>query len=210
MTLDQALAELPILAILPGLAPEHARGVGRALFEAGVRALEVPLRHPGAFASIEILVDELGEQALIGAGTVMSSGQVQDLAGVGARLVVSPHLDPDVLRAALSLGMEAVPGVMTPTEALMALESDVSALKLFPASVVGPAFAAALRPLLYRPVPMLAVGGVRPATARAWMNAGCAGLGLGTGLYRPGEEPEIVADRVNDYKRALAPRGDSP
>jgi 2-dehydro-3-deoxyphosphogalactonate aldolase len=204
MTLEQALSQLPILAILPGLEPDQAGPIGRALVEAGVRALEVPLRHPRAFESIEVLLGELGDRALVGAGTVMSIGQVEDLHHLGARLVVSPHLDPEVVEAAVSLGMEAVPGVMTPTEALMALESRVSALKLFPASVIGPAFPRALAPLLHRPVPMLAVGGVRPESARAWMDAGCAGLGLGSGLYRPGQTPGIVTDRVHEYRQILA------
>ena len=203
MRLEEALSELPLVAILPGLPPEEAARIGGALVEAGVRAIEVPLRHPSAFEAVERLIESCGQEALIGAGTVMSAGQVEDLASLGAKLVVSPHLDPNVVEAALALGLEAVPGVMTPTEALMALESQVSALKLFPAQVLGPAFAAALKPVLSRPVPMLAVGGVRPATAKAWLEAGCAGWGLGSSLYHPGDSPEIVQERVQAYKEIL-------
>lgn len=200
--LRRGLDELPLVAILRGLRPEEAVAVGTALVEAGFRILEVPLNSPEPFASIRSLARELGETILVGAGTVTEPAHVERLAGAGGRLVVMPHGDVEVVRAAKAAGLACTPGVATPTEAFAALRAGADALKLFPAETLGPATLKAWRPVLPAEVAVLPVGGIAPETMGPWRAAGAAGFGLGSALYRPGASPAEVGERARAFVAA--------
>lgn len=183
----------PLIAILRGITPPEAEAHAAALIAAGITTLEVPLNSPDPWDSIARLLARFGAQARIGAGTVLTPAQVQRLAGMGAHLVVSPNADPAVIAATRAAGMESWPGVMTPTECFAAHAAGATGLKLFPASLIGPAGLSALRAVLPAELPVYAVGGAGPANFAAWRRAGAAGFGIGTALYRPGQPVEATA-----------------
>ena len=135
----------PLVAILRGLRPEEAVPIGEELLAAGFRILEVPLNSPDPFTSIARLAEALGDRALIGAGTVLSEGDVARLAAAGGRLCVMPHGDVAIIRAAKARGLVCLPGVATPTEAFAALAAGADGLKLFPAEALPPAVGRAWR-----------------------------------------------------------------
>lgn len=200
--LDAALRALPLVAILRGLRPEEAAGVGAALFDAGFRLIEVPLNSPRPFESIETLRRGLPPEALVGAGTVLRAEQVARLAGIGAELVVMPHADAAVIRAAKAQGRLCIPGVATPTEAFAALEAGADALKLFPAELLTPPVLKAMRAVLPPGTRMLPVGGIAPESMRPYVAAGAAGFGLGSALYAPGMPVDEVARRAREFVAA--------
>lgn len=183
----------PLIAILRGITPPEAEAHAAALIAAGITTLEVPLNSPDPWDSIARLLARFGAQARIGAGTVLTPAQVERLAGMGAHLVVSPNADPAVIAATRAAGMESWPGVMTPTECFAAHAAGATGLKLFPASLIGPAGLSALRAVLPPELPVYAVGGAGPANFAAWRRAGAAGFGIGTALYRPGQPVEATA-----------------
>lgn len=199
MSLRAALAACPIVAILRGVKPDEVEGVVEALIEAGVGVIEVPLNSPQPFESIARLVQRFSAQALIGAGTVMSEGDVAQLAQIGARLVVMPHGDPAVIRAAKAHGLMVAPGVFTPTEAFAALAAGADALKLFPAEALPPKIVKAMRAVLPKETLVLAVGGVGVDNMADYAKAGCDGYGIGTSLYAPGRS----LDAISTAARAL-------
>lgn len=180
-----------LIAILRGITPPEAETHAEALITAGITTLEVPLNSPDPWDSIARLLKRFGGDARIGAGTVLTPGQVDLLAGMGAHLVVSPNADPAVIRATRAAGMDSWPGVMTPTECFAALAAGATGLKLFPAGLLGPAGLAAIRAVLPPEVPVYAVGGAGAANFAEWRRAGADGFGIGTALYRPGQS---VAD----------------
>jgi len=182
-----------LIAILRGITPAEVLDHATALLDAGIEAIEVPLNSPQPWDSIARLLDRYGAQARIGAGTVLTVAQVQRLAGMGARLVVSPDCNPAVIAATRAAGMESWPGVMTPTECLSAIAAGATGLKLFPASIIGPGGLAAIRAVLPPALPVYAVGGAGPDDFAAWRAAGAAGFGLGSALYRPGQTPQQTA-----------------
>ena len=182
----------PLIAILRGITPPEAEAHAAALIAAGITTLEVPLNSPDAWDSIARLLARYGAQARIGAGTVLTPAQVERLAGMGAHLVVSPNADPAVIAATRAAGMESWPGVMTPTECFAAHAAGATGLKLFPASLIGPAGLSALRAVLPPELPVYAVGGAGPANFAEWRRAGAAGFGIGTALYRPGQPVEAT------------------
>ncbi|KGJ14540.1 2-dehydro-3-deoxy-6-phosphogalactonate aldolase [Paracoccus sanguinis] len=183
----------PLIAILRGITPPEAEAHAAALIAAGITTLEVPLNSPDPWDSIARLLARFGAQARIGAGTVLTPAQVERLAGMGAHLVVSPNADPAVIAATRAAGMESWPGVMTPTECFAAHAAGATGLKLFPASLIGPAGLSALRAVLPPELPVYAVGGAGPANFAAWRRSGAAGFGIGTALYRPGQPVEATA-----------------
>ena len=199
---------LPLVAILRGLEPERAAQVGEALVEAGFDIIEVPLNSPEPLVSIAALVEALGHRALIGAGTVLAEAEVDALAAIGAQLVVSPNCNPAVIRRSVEHGMVSLPGVLTPTEMFAAIEAGASGLKIFPAEMVGPAGVKAVRAVLPRQVPVLAVGGISAANMGDYLAAGAAGFGIGGALFMPGKPlAAIAADAraiVAAYKAARA------
>jgi 2-dehydro-3-deoxyphosphogalactonate aldolase len=188
-----AFARLPLVAILRGVRPEEVEPIGDALVNAGFTLIEVPLNSPDPFTSIERLAHRLGDRALIGAGTVLSVGNVGRVRDAGGRMVISPNTDTDVIAATAAAGMTSLPGYFTPSEAFAALAAGATALKLFPAEGASPAVLKAQRAVLPRDAPVLAVGGVAPDTMAPWRLAGADGFGLGSALYRAGASVGDVA-----------------
>ena len=201
--LDEALAASPLIAILRGITPAEAVGVGRALYDAGLRVIEVPLNSPEPLASISALARDLGDRALIGAGTVMSPAEVTAVADAGGRLIVMPHSDPTVIRAARTSGLACTPGVATPTEAFAALAAGADALKLFPAEMIGPSVVKALRAVLPRHVLLIPVGGITAANIAAYRTAGAAAFGIGSSLYAPGRSAGEVGRIARELVTAV-------
>ena len=198
------LARCPLVAILRGLRPEDSEAVGDALVEAGVTVLEVPLNSPGPLESIRRLSARFGERALVGAGTVMTEAQVAGVAEAGGRLLVTPHADPALVRAAKARGMLAAPGFFTPAEAFSLLAAGADALKLFPAEAASPAVVKALLAVLPPGTALLPVGGMSAETIGPWRDAGAAGFGIGGSLYKPGDRPDVVGRRARALVGALA------
>ena len=191
--LDHAMAALPLVAILRGLTPDESLAIGEALYAAGFRLIEVPLNSPDPFESIRRLRAALPQDALVGAGTVLRVEDVATLAEIGAELVVMPHADTAVIAAAAKAGLLCVPGVATPTEAFAALAAGAAALKIFPAELVGPNVIKAMRAVLPKQTRLLPVGGISPTTMAPFLEAGVAGFGLGSALYKPGMTVAQVA-----------------
>jgi 2-dehydro-3-deoxyphosphogalactonate aldolase len=198
---DSCLRRMPLIAILRGVTPEESVSVGQALLDAGFTLIEVPLNSPEPLASIEALAQAFPE-ALIGAGTVLAPDDVPRVAGAGGQLIVAPNFDPEVVREAVRCGLACLPGVMTPTEAFAALRVGATALKVFPAELIGPAGIKALRAVLPPEARMLPVGGITPESLLAYGNAGAAGFGIGSALYRPGMTATEVATRARAFASA--------
>ncbi len=186
----------PIIAILRGLKPTEAAAIGHALIDAGIDRIEVPLNSPNPLDSIGILADQCGDKALIGAGTVLTPQEVQQVADVGGQLVVSPNFDAEVIHRSVSLNMQSWPGVYTPTEAFAALKAGATGLKLFPGVMAGPQGLAAMRPVLPKGTLIFAVGGAGPENFAEWIKAGADGFGIGSALFKPGMNVTEVADRA--------------
>lgn len=199
---EAVLARLPLVAILRGLQPDEALPVAEALYEAGFRLIEVPLNSPEPFASIEALRRHLPEDALVGAGTVLRTEDVARLAEIGAELVVMPHADTAVIGAAAKAGLLCTPGVATPTEAFAALAAGAAALKIFPAEMAGPPVIKAIRAVLPPGTRLLPVGGITPDSMAPFLEAGAAGFGLGSALYKPGMTAAEVAARARRFTEA--------
>lgn len=196
----------PIIAILRGITSPEAVPVAAALIEAGVTVIEVPLNSPAAMTSIAAMIDAFGDRARIGAGTVLRVAEVQAVAALGARLIVSPNCTPEVIRATRAAGLDSFPGIMTPTEAFAAIDAGATGIKLFPGELIGPIGLKAMRAVLPPDLPCYAVGGVTAQTLPDWLAAGASGIGVGSGLYRPGDAPETVASRAAEMV-ALWDRG---
>jgi len=187
---------LPLIAILRGITPPEALPVAAALIEAGITSIEVPLNSPGPMQSIAAMVREFGSQALIGAGTVLTVAQVQELAEIGGKLVVSPNTDTQVIAKTRALGMQSWPGVMTPTECFAALAAGATGLKLFPGSLLGPEGLKAIRAVLPKGTQVYAVGGAGPDNFAQWRRAGADGFGIGTAIYTAGLTPAEVGTKA--------------
>jgi len=194
---------LPLVAILRGITRAEAEPVGYALWNANWRIMEVPLNSPQPLETIAHLARQF-PGALVGAGTVRTEDEVRQVHAAGGRLVVSPHFDARVVRAAAWSGMVCLPGMMTPTEAFAALEAGATGLKLFPAEAIPPAAVKALRAVLPRDVPLLPVGGITPASLAAWRAAGADGFGIGSALYQPGRDAAEVAQLARAFADAWA------
>lgn len=187
---------LPLVAILRGVTPSRAVDVGETLFSAGLRAIEVPLNSPQPFDSIRALSSRFGDTCLCGAGTVLSIDDVQNTFDAGGRLIVSPNCDPQVIAAALRLGMTVLPGIATATEAFAAIHAGATRLKLFPAATYGSRHLKALKDVLPPNVGVLPVGGVGADDIAEWLKAGAAGFGFGSELFKPAYTLEDIAARA--------------
>jgi 2-dehydro-3-deoxyphosphogalactonate aldolase len=193
------LGECPLVAIIRGVTPAEAEAIGAAIFEAGIRIIEVPLNSPDPLASIERLARLFGGDALIGAGTVLDPADVGRVREAGGRVIVSPNTFAPVIEAAAAAGLVSLPGFFTPSEAFDAIRAGATGLKLFPAEGAAPAIVKAQRAVLPKDVPVLVVGGISPGNMRPWLDSGANGFGLGSGLYKPGQSPAETAAKAQAY-----------
>ena len=200
--LKQALATNGLIAILRGLRPHEAQAIGKVLYDEGFRTLEVPLNSPEPYESIRILRNTLPADCLVGAGTVLTPEQVAQVKAAGGQVIVMPHSDPKVLRAAREAGLYLSPGVATPTEAFAALAEGADVLKMVPAEQMGPAVVKAWLAVLPAGTLLIPVGGITPDNMQVFVDAGVSGFGLGSGLFKPGMSPEQVAVRAKAYVNA--------
>ncbi|HDW8045602.1 TPA: 2-dehydro-3-deoxy-6-phosphogalactonate aldolase [Yersinia enterocolitica] len=194
--------DLPLIAILRGITPQDVQAHVAALLEAGFDAVEIPLNSPDWQRSISDTVKEFGHRALIGAGTVLQPAQVDELHAMGSRLVVTPNIQPEVIRRAVGYGMTVCPGCATATEAFNALDAGAQALKIFPSNSFGPDYIKALKAVLPPEVPVFAVGGITPENLHIYLNAGCVGAGLGSDLYRAGQSVERTIQQAKAFVKA--------
>ncbi|WP_410750228.1 2-dehydro-3-deoxy-6-phosphogalactonate aldolase [Citrobacter sp. U14242] len=193
---------LPLIAILRGVMPDEVLAHVSAVIDAGFDAVEIPLNSPEWEKSVPAIVDAYGDKALIGAGTVLQPEQVERLAQMGCKLIVTPNINPEVIRRAVGYGMTVYPGCATASEAFTALDAGAQALKIFPSSAFGPDYIKALKAVLPSDVPVFAVGGVTPENLAQWIDAGCAGAGLGSDLYRAGQSIERTAQQAVAFVKA--------
>lgn len=194
MTLDDALDVCGIVAILRGVTPGEVVTMAQALYDSGVRVVEVPLNSPEPFKSIEILAKTFRGRMVVGAGTVLSVPDVNMLKASGGEISVSPDCNEAVIRRAVELGLSPFPGVFTPTEAFSAIRAGARHLKLFPAEAASPAVIKAWMAVLPKSVKIYAVGGVTPDNMGDWLTAGASGFGIGSSLYKPGMAVESVKE----------------
>jgi 2-dehydro-3-deoxyphosphogalactonate aldolase len=192
---QNAMRELPLVAILRGLKPSEAPAIGDALVAAGFRLLEVPLNSPKPLDSIALLRKRFPD-ALVGAGTVLKVEEVRDVAAAGGELIVAPNFNREVVAETVKLGMLSLPGIMTPTEAFAALDAGAHGLKLFPAELASPAVVKAMLAVLPKGTPLIPVGGITADNLQGWHTGGAAGFGLGSSLYKPGDDAATVAKKA--------------
>ncbi|MDN5688393.1 MAG: 2-dehydro-3-deoxy-6-phosphogalactonate aldolase [Brachybacterium sp.] len=191
-----------LIAILRGLTPAEAPAIGQALLAAGITCFEVPLNSPRPFDSIRILTELYGDRAEIGAGTVVDPADLPRVAGAGGRFVVAPNTDPEVISGALELGLDPYPGVATATDVFAALRAGARHLKIFPADALGTAVLRAWDPVVPDGTAFLPVGGISTDTLPDWIRAGAAGAGIGSFLYAPGRDADVVGEIAADLVRA--------
>jgi 2-dehydro-3-deoxyphosphogalactonate aldolase len=201
---DAAFASCPLIAILRGVRPDEVVAIGEELVAAGFTLIEVPMNSPDPLDSVARLVAALGDLAMIGAGTVLTVDQVAAMRDAGGRMVISPNTNSDVIRASAAAGLVSLPGIATPSEALAALDAGATALKLFPAEAASPAVLKAMRAILPSELRILPVGGIVPEGMAPWRQAGAAGFGLGSALYKPGMTAGEVGVRARAFVAALA------
>jgi 2-dehydro-3-deoxyphosphogalactonate aldolase len=201
--LRQYLDQCPLIAIIRGVTPADAEAIGDAIQQGGIRIIEVPLNSPDPLKSIELLARKFGDSMLVGAGTVLSVGEVEEVRAAGGRIVVSPNTNVDVVAATARAGMVSSPGFFTPSEAFAAIGAGATGLKLFPAEGASPAMLKAQLAVIPKEVPVMAVGGIKPDNMQPWLKAGAAGFGLGGGLYQPGQSPADTLAKARAYVAGL-------
>lgn len=198
-----ALDPLPLIAILRGLVPEEAVSIGEAIADAGFLCLEVPLNSPRPLESIALLRKALDGRVLVGAGTVLGVDQVHQVADAGGQLCISPNTNVDVITTAKARGLISIPGFFTPSEAFVALSAGADALKLFPAEIAGSSGLRAIRAVLPADLRIYAVGGVAPDNLADWQRAGAAGFGIGSALFKPGQDARETGLKAANFVAAL-------
>jgi len=192
---------LPLVAILRGLSPEEALDVGRATVNAGFHILEVPLNSPNPLRSIQILAAAF-PHVLVGAGTVTTAQQVRDIKAAGGQLIISPHLDDNVVCETVNLGLISLPGVATPSEAFKAIALGAHGLKLFPAEMISPAVVKAMRAVLPGHIRLIPVGGIGTHNMADYRKSGASGFGIGSALYAPGKSAQAVGESAAAFVKA--------
>ena len=195
--------ECPLIAIIRGVTPADARETADALFEAGIRIIEVPLNSPEPFDSIRIMADAYVGRALVGAGTVLDPADVAKVADAGGRIVVSPNASVPVIEATVAAGLVSSPGYFTPSEAFAAIRAGAHSIKLFPAEAASPNVVKAQKAVLPKGIPLIIVGGVTPQSIPDWRAAGADGFGLGGGLYQPGQDAATTLAKAQAYVAAV-------
>lgn len=200
---DAAFAACPLIAILRGVRPDEVVAIGEELVAAGFTLIEVPMNSPDPLDSVARLAATFGDRAMIGAGTVLTVDQVAAMRDAGGRMVISPNTNIDVIRASAAAGLVSLPGIATPSEAFAALGAGATALKLFPAEAASPVVLKAMRAILPKDVRVLPVGGIVPEGMAPWREAGAAGFGLGSALYKPGMTAAEVGIRARAFVTAL-------
>ena len=195
-------AECPLVGIVRGVTPDEAEAIAQALYDAGMRIIEVPLNSPEPFESIRIIAERFGDRVLVGAGTVLDPADVSRVAQAGGRLVVSPNTNTAVIEATVADGLVSSPGYFTPSEAFEAIRAGAHAIKLFPDEAASPGVVKSQRAVLPKDVPLIVVGGVTPESIPGWMAAGADGFGLGGGLYKSGQDPQTTLERARAYVAA--------
>lgn len=201
---DAAFASCPLIAILRGVQPDEVVAIGEELVAAGFTLIEVPMNSPDPLDSVARLAAALGDRAMIGAGTVLTVDQVAAMRDAGGRMVISPNANGDVIRASAAAGLVSLPGIATPSEAFAALDAGATALKLFPAEGASPTVLKAMRAVLPGDLRILPVGGITPEGMAPWRQAGAAGFGLGSALYKPGMTADEVGARARAFIAALS------
>ena len=197
------LSEMPLIAILRGVKPEEAPQVAKVLIDAGFRIIEVPLNSPSPIESIRRMVHELGDQALFGAGTVTDPLSIAEIKAAGGRVIVSPHLNVDIVNLTKKSELFSIPGIATPSEAFTALAAGADALKLFPGEACPPNVLKAIKVVLPPQTLLLPVGGIDQGNMADYWQAGAAGFGIGPNLYAPGRKVEEIALRANELVAAI-------
>jgi 2-dehydro-3-deoxyphosphogalactonate aldolase len=200
---DKYFAACPLVAVIRGVTPDEVEDIGEALYEAGIRIIEVPLNSPEPLKSIQKLAKRMGKRALVGAGTVLEAREVAEVKMAGGQLIVSPNTNVEVISAAVAAGLVSCPGYFTPSEAFSALDAGAHALKLFPAEAATPAVVKAQRAVLPKDIPLLVVGSVKPDMMARWLDAGANGFGLGSGVFRPGNSAAEVLANARAYVAGL-------
>ena len=192
---------LPLVAILRGLKPEEALDIGHAIVNAGFHILEVPLNSPDPLRSIQILAEAF-PNALVGAGTVTTAQQVRDIKAVGGQLIISPHLDDNVVCETVNLGLISLPGVATPSEAFKAIALGAHGLKLFPAEMISPAVVKSMRAVLPGNIRLVPVGSIGTHNMADYRKSGASGFGIGSALYAPGKSAQAVGESAAAFVKA--------
>jgi 2-dehydro-3-deoxyphosphogalactonate aldolase len=201
-TLSGALRACPLIAVLRRICPDEVEGVGDALIQEGFRLIEVPLNSPDPYISIERLARRYGDRALIGAGTVMTPDEVGRVGDAGGKLIVMPHADIAVVRAARDRGFACFPGVATPTEGFAALAAGADGLKVFPAEAISPPVLRAWRGVFAKHIPLMPTGGITLQIMGEWLKAGASGFGIGGNLYVPGRSLDEIRTRARAFVAA--------
>lgn len=210
ITVGAALKTCPLIAVLRWISPNEVEGVTEALVESGFRLIEVPLNSPDPFKSIELIARRFGTHAVIGAGTVMKPADVARVGDAGGRLIVMPHADTGVVRAAKEQGMACFPGVATPTEGFAAIEAGAVGLKVFPAEAISPSVLKAWRAVFASDIPLLPTGAITPDSMASWFEAGASGFGIGGNLYKPGRTLDEIRHSANAFVHAWNSLATSP
>ena len=209
MSFDKVLAATPIVAIVRGVNPDEAVEIARAIHDAGVRIIEVPMNSPGPLDSLKRIVAEFGKDMIVGVGTVLQPDVVDQAAEAGARIIVSPNTRTPVIERSVALGLTPLPGFATASEAFQAYDAGARFLKLFPAATYGPAHLRALKAVLPKDATVLAVGGAGPSNMADWWKVGARGFGLGSEIYVAGQTAEVTLERARAAVaavRALSPQ----
>ncbi|MBU3005569.1 2-dehydro-3-deoxy-6-phosphogalactonate aldolase [Paraglaciecola arctica] len=201
--IENAFDECPIIGIIRGSKPSEIVAIGEALFESGIRIMEVPLNSPSPVESIQRLIEAMGDKMVIGAGTVLSVQDVDDVVKVGGQICVSPNTDQAVIKACVDKGVEAFPGYQTPSEAFSAIQAGATWLKCFPAGSLGPSGISSLRDVIPAHIRLIAVGGVSAGNVADYMRAGCNGIGMAGSLYKPGYTAKQVGQAARQMVVAM-------
>jgi len=198
-----------IIAILRGVTPHEVVGIAEELILSGITKIEVPLNSPNAYKSIEILANSFSSEAVIGAGTVLAKNEVSLVWNSGGKMIVSPNVNVDVIRETKKLNMRSYPGVFTATECFEAVQNGSDGLKLFPAFLMGVDGLKALRAVLPPGQSTYAVGGVDPTNFVDWLASGVTGFGIGSYLYKVGDNASAVRKKADEIVSAYDDASDA-